>query len=170
MKADHVDISRSLEQLPVALWKRPSIPPYVPLCQHRVKIGQTREPKSGRTTIHINMTTVQTQLRTDTSAFSCYAGWVSGRIQRKVRCSRPSRCSARVSDMKSRDCDCRETVGIDCTAARYRQSRGRHQMRTSLLMSDGFGSKGRAMALFSIWSTEGEGRSGGDQEARDDGK
>jgi hypothetical protein len=31
-QADHVDVSRPLEQLPVTLWKRLPIPPYVPLC------------------------------------------------------------------------------------------------------------------------------------------
>ncbi len=31
-QANHVDVSRPLEQLPVTLWKRLPIPPYVPLC------------------------------------------------------------------------------------------------------------------------------------------
>ncbi len=31
-QADHVDVSRPLEQLPVTVWKRLPIPSYIPLC------------------------------------------------------------------------------------------------------------------------------------------
>ena len=40
-QADHVDVSRPLDQLPVTLWKRLPIPSYVPLCDMSSKRRDT---------------------------------------------------------------------------------------------------------------------------------
>jgi hypothetical protein len=69
-KADHVDVSRPLKQLPITVWKHLSIPTYVPLCNISSKRISTRM-EAERTPIQINMMVTKRQLRTDAPAVNC---------------------------------------------------------------------------------------------------
>jgi hypothetical protein len=69
-KADHVDVSRPLKQLPITVWEHLSIPTYVPLCNISSKRISTRM-EAERTPIKINMMVTKRQLRTDAPAVNC---------------------------------------------------------------------------------------------------
>jgi hypothetical protein len=68
-QADHIDVSRPLEQLPVTLWKRLPVPSYVPLCN--ISSNRRHLNEIERTPILINMTMILMKLMNDVSDTSC---------------------------------------------------------------------------------------------------
>jgi hypothetical protein len=99
-QADHVDVSRPLEQIPVTHWKRLPVPPYVPLCNILSNRRDTRKEME-RTAIQANMTMTLMELMNDASAVSCKLDEFETKTD-GIRYSQLSQYSARVLNMKSR--------------------------------------------------------------------
>ena len=103
-QADHVDVSRTLEQLPVTLWKRLPIPSYAPLCNISSNRRDTLKEME-RTPIQINMTMTLMELMNDASAVNCILDEFETTTD-GIRYSQPSRYSPRVLNIKSGGCSC----------------------------------------------------------------
>src|SRR5580693_356387 len=101
------------------------------------------------------MASTETKLRNDASAVSCMRNEFTERTE-KEGYPQLSQWLARVSNMRSRDWDCRRWRWTADTAARYRQSRSRHRVQPSLLQRAGMEKSGWSSLMDSR-----EGKSGG---------